>query len=76
MVSAKRTQLEGERAYLPQGEKAKRPTDLLGALVAGQMSAEEEDSRLTAKGGLTEEEVIGNVCELEAQLEPVFLGPS
>ncbi|WWC92831.1 uncharacterized protein L201_007790 [Kwoniella dendrophila CBS 6074] len=63
MASSKRADLEALREA---GEKAKAPTDLLGAMVHAQLVAEEE-ARLENNGqdtpnvGLTEKEVIGNM---------------
>ena len=67
MLRSRRQKLEEERAatFAP-GEEPKPPQDILGAIVASQMDAEDE-ARLN-KGdekvaGLTNKELIGNVCE-------------
>ena len=66
MLKSRRDRLENERDTLPAGEKPKPPQDILGALVASQMAAEDEAK--LGKGeekvvGLTDREIIGNTCE-------------
>ena len=60
LIARRKSQLSVERNNLPKGEKVKPPTDLLGALVAGQLDAESSGDK---SSGLTPEELLGNVCE-------------
>lgn len=66
MIAAKRAELLAARANLPKGEILKRPSDLLGAIVAGQLDVEAEagtDSKGKHNAGLSPDEVLGNACE-------------
>jgi hypothetical protein len=68
MVASKRAELASIRATLPRGEKAKSPSDLLGALVGAQMDVEAEEKVKSgqATAGLSDSEVIGNICKTNA----------
>jgi hypothetical protein len=65
MVNTKRTEIEVTRALLPTGEKAKPPSDILGAIVASQIDVEDEAmlNHGDKKAGLSFDEIIANICK-------------
>lgn len=75
MLKFRRAQLTIQRNGLPAGEKLQPPKDILGALVASQMEAEDEAKLGKGEGkiaGLTDKEIIGNTCELQYHLSLVL----
>lgn len=70
MINTKRAELEQARSVLPKGEKLKAPSDILGAIVASQIDAEDE-ARLKSgssgkQAGLAFDEIVANICKLTA----------
>ncbi|WWD05412.1 hypothetical protein V865_003489 [Kwoniella europaea PYCC6329] len=68
MYHSKRLELQASSEYDEDGNIPSPPKDILGALVASQMSAESEERLKAGKTsekvvGLMESEVIGNICE-------------
>ncbi|KAK6907665.1 hypothetical protein I203_101663 [Kwoniella mangroviensis CBS 8507] len=68
MYHSKRLELKSSSGYDQDRNISPPPKDILGALVASQMSAESEERLKASKTrekvlGLMESEVIGNICE-------------